>query len=182
MRLQHHINENEGIPFDILEKKCKPYLNDISKNLEMMYSGRRISKDWFIKKVRGDREPRDMDWEIHRLLDDMFYKKFGWKARSNVVFVTGDVYETKHYGNPYMIFPVGKYKFIYSDDIPDLYRRINSKGSWSESELSKLVDTYQTGDINKAIDSESEIMLNCKEYIAIHNAHQLEVEDWLDER
>jgi hypothetical protein len=110
---------------EILWKKCNPFLKDLLKpswNGDFLYSGRGEHKDVImIKKVRDNRIPSDMNEELSEIFDDVFYDKFGFNARSNAIFCTGDYNEAMRYGNVYLIFPVGKYKFIYSKTIKDLY-------------------------------------------------------------
>jgi hypothetical protein len=136
---------------EILWKKCNPFLKDLLKpgwNGEFLYSGRGDRKDVImIRKVRSDRRPKDMPEYIHEIFDELFYDRFGFNARSNAIFCTGNVKQAKHYGNVYMIFPVGKYKLVYSNNIPDLYTEIDD-----DAELDKYywLD-QQAGDIKDEI-------------------------------
>jgi hypothetical protein len=59
--------------------------------------------------------------ELHDYLDEQFKKKFGWKARSEGVFCVRSKQIAYNYGNPYSVFPIGNYKYIYSNKIHDLY-------------------------------------------------------------
>lgn len=68
---------------------------------------------------RQDRRPQDMPIEIHNKYDELFLEKFGWKARSEGVFVAGG--DRTSYGTPFFFFPVNGYKFIWSPAIFDLY-------------------------------------------------------------
>ena len=136
MKFYQYINESKGgISFkeiiDNILDKCQPFLKDVvkkkkGKGIPIMYSGRKDSRDWFIKPVRKDRKPKDMPLNIHQTLDDAFNKKFGFRARSNAIFVTGSEKLTRQYGNPYIIFPVGEYKYAYNPSFKDLF--INIKG------------------------------------------------------
>jgi hypothetical protein len=138
---------------EILWKKCNPFLKDLIKpgwNGDFLYSGRGDHKDVImIKKVRDNRRPKDMNPELSTMFDEMFYKKFGFHARSNAIFCTGNYNDAIRYGNVYMIFPVGKYKFIYSNMIRDLYPEsniidINGKDEWIKNKLNTY--TNATGD------------------------------------
>jgi hypothetical protein len=134
---------------EILWKKCNPFLKDLLKpswNGDFLYSGRGEHKDIImIKKVRNDRRPSDMEEELSERFDTEFYNKFGFYARSNAVFCTGDFPEAKRYGNVYMLFPVGKYKFVYSDAIMDLYSQTVdisdfNRDDWMDEKIGEYED------------------------------------------
>lgn len=91
-----------------------------------MWSGRKNNTDYFVKPVRGKRKPLDTDQEMHQGMDDALNKKFGFRGRSNAIFVTGDMSQSFSYGVPYMIFPVGKYQIAYSEIVRDFYFEIKS--------------------------------------------------------
>jgi hypothetical protein len=117
------------------------------------------------------------------LLDKQFQKKFGVKARSQSLFCTNEYLSTLQYGNPYYIFPIGKYKTIWSPEIADLYLYLkklvglNVINDWNELskkekeanlkllEDSKIPNSYTNK--SHVFAKNSEIMLYCKEYIAI---------------
>jgi hypothetical protein len=137
MKFQNYLNEDKiDTIIKEIKNKCKPFLKDWNKlgRDAFLYSGRSLRNvDFSLKKIRKDRTPKDMPLDLHVLLDNWFYKKFGVKARSNSIFVTFYVDETTLYGEPYMIFPIGKYTAISSAHVRDLY-----------NELSKL-HTYYFG-------------------------------------
>jgi len=144
MRLRRHINEQE--PWDGLQhtdgtlsadqatfkffitnilRDCQPFLRDLDlKNPRFLYSGRKRDTDWFEQKVRSDRQPKDLSKDIHKDFDDEFLKQFGWRPRSNGLFCTGEEASAYEYGNTFMIFPKGQYKFVWSKRIWDLYIHI----------------------------------------------------------
>jgi hypothetical protein len=129
MRFQQHIKESNGnTPFieiiDLIYDKCRPFLKDISKSGKLdglLFSGRKSYKDYFIRALRTDRRPSDTKQNVHEYFDKEFNKKFGFKARSNAIFCTGRPSIARSYGNLYCIFPIGKYNFVWSDDIKDLF-------------------------------------------------------------
>ncbi len=135
MRLQHFINEGhkevrissgtlEERVFEIsvlLFKNCKQYLKDLKGTSDVLYRGGRGGEITLITP-RTDRHPKDMSPELQELLDDEFDKKFGWRPRSEGVFCSGDYDQAEGYGNAvFTVWPIGKYDFIYSDSINDLY-------------------------------------------------------------
>ncbi len=135
MRLETIINESSGKTslqeiLNILWDKCNPFLKDLlSKSKfggDFLYSGRHETKDYYERNVRKDRTPKDMDEDVHTELDGIFKQKFGWKPRSNSIFVSGDVSTASKYGDSiYMIFPVNKYRYLWSLKVEDLYVTID---------------------------------------------------------
>ena len=151
MRLQDYINEQRRgreVPkeaFLTILNRCQQYLFDLSKkNMRgLLLSGRGRSRDWFEGTVRTDREPKDTPIHIHRWLDDWFKANFNVYARSNSVFVTSDYGLANDFGdNVYCIFPIDKYKIIWSNKITDLYGDLIDSGEfyWSFVENSDSFD------------------------------------------
>jgi len=139
MRYKQYLNESNKITdfqtiLEILWNKCNPFLKDLLQNGftgDFLYSGRNDYKKVFIKKVRDNRYPMDTNYDIHQLYDEEFLNSFGFRARSNAIFCIGNVDTANGYGNKvYMIFPMGNYRFVYSEDISDLY--IFSKNRYSD--------------------------------------------------
>jgi len=133
---------------EILWKKCNPFLKDLIKpnwNGDFLYSGRGEHKDVImINKVRMNRRPSDMEEELSDAFDSALYNRFGFYARSNAIFCTGDKKEAKRYGNVYMIFPVGKYKFVYSENIKDLYTETSNMGDLNREDwMDEKLDEYK---------------------------------------
>lgn len=130
MRLKSLINEEEKsretftLFITNIINDCQPYLKIITKEsnrLPLLYSGRKRDTDWFEQTLISERTPKDMAVAIHKDLDDEFLKQHGWRARSNVLFCTGDPLVTTEYGKEYMIFPKGNFKFLWSPKIVDLF-------------------------------------------------------------
>ncbi len=133
MRLTQHLNEALNTSLEeilqVLWDNSMPFIKDqitsgaMDKGM-MLYSGRSFvqkgNSNYFIKPVRKDRAPLDMSRYHHNALDDLFNKKYGWKARSNSIFVTGRAAFAAGYGAVYMIFPIDRYKTIYNPNIKDL--------------------------------------------------------------
>lgn len=131
MRFYNYLNESNGLNMKAFEKMvadCKPFLGELKKsNYEFLYSGREGSYEKFNKrKIRKRRKPRDTPPEIHDMLNKSFKDKFGVKARSESLFITNNPHEAASYGQPHYVFPVGKYKLIYSKKVNDLYRYLDN--------------------------------------------------------
>jgi len=127
MRLVKYLNENiSQEDIDTMMSECNVFLNDLKKQSsrtpELLYSGRKGKmNDLFKGKIRKNRKPLDTPVEIHNMIDDEFKKQVGIKPRSNSLFCFRDEDRTSSYGTPYVIFPVGKYKLIWSYEVHDLY-------------------------------------------------------------
>ena len=158
MRLQGYITEAYGVNRYSLKlfymtlkdiwKDCKPFLKDFynGDRTKFMYSGRSKDIEHFVGTVRTDRKPKDTHIDLHNDLDDTFKKKFGVKPRSNSLFCSGDENIVYEYGTPYIIFPIGQYKFLWSTLIEDLYIIITKMGYGDSSEnglYAKAVKTIQ---------------------------------------
>jgi len=112
-----------------LNKNCKPIINDLKKSgKQLLWRGTRKSRTKSIIRVtpRQDRYPKDTPEFIHNSLDDEFEKKFGWRPRSSGVFVTARKSDAKSYGDAYIFFPVGKYRYIYNPNIVDLFGEVDN--------------------------------------------------------
>jgi len=115
--LKEAINKEEIIL--LLKKNCGEFIKKIG-NYPLWRGYKKIND---IKKIisRENRKPKDMDENVHEVLDELFKKNFGWKARSEGIFVSGDYKTTYAYGTPYIFFPIGKYKYLWNPTILDLY-------------------------------------------------------------
>lgn len=109
-----------------VKKDCKPFLAEKPKHMAL-YRGMK-GKPTFVynKQIRKDRTPSDTIPYIHDLVDEYFYKKFHVKARSQSMFCTGSYSEARGYGFVYSVFPIGNFECIWSPNVEDLYRLIQS--------------------------------------------------------
>lgn len=177
---------NELISF--IYKNCMPYVSE-AKNIGegRLFSGRSGSRDTFIDSVRKDRKPVDMPFDMHNMLDDTFYKKFGFKARSNSLFVTGSHTTATDYGhNVYMIIPIGNFQLIYSNEIRDLYTWLNKDVgrsvfyNWCGEHRKEVDVTLKKRLIEKGKDPEDRRNLE-QEFLLFRNGME-DFEKWRSER
>jgi hypothetical protein len=185
-RFKEYITEVSGVTLtefsEIVWDDCLPYLQAVKSCLwPLLYRGVSERKEYFIfdKKVRTNRRPRDMGYEMQKNFDDAFKKLFGWKPRSEGLFVIGDVDVAGGYANTtlYLVFPVGKFRFLWSPEVDDMYDlpgRYMPDGEvfTSRTPAEKYPDfvkelDYTDKDLCKAISSGSEIMIKCKKYHGI---------------
>ena len=206
MRLESYLKESspwteyeKDLPeiFDIIRKNCMPAINDMRKNRVLFWRGLMSEanmpsrKNYLVKTVRQDRKPKDMPVEIQEMLDDKFEKKFGWKPRSTGAFASIS-YKGAHFPK-YLFFPFGKYTYVYSKTVKDLYLDLrdefyreagDSEAYWEgfhdydeQSEegydiikraIDNLVGTYTDKNLKSA--GAREIMFNIpsRKYLSVH--------------
>ena len=188
MRLVHYINEEKLYKLMIpkIKKECSKFIKDMRGAKGCLIRYDRKHSDWKISKNRSRdyRKPTSTEEELSKKIDNLFAKKFGWKARSkNVVFCWGVTAKVVNSITRY-VFPAGDYKILWSPIVTDLFANLygNKEKFGMESildsnpELIKkqikyfeenLLDSYTDKNIKKAVISGNEIMVKCKEYFLI---------------
>ena len=185
MRLDEFIENNTLNDYAALIKRdCKQWLNE-TKNCGFFYRGMKEHGNFTKKKVRTDRTPMNMDVSETKQLDDAFYKKFGWKPRTNGLFMTGSAILAQGYTGigkaPYIVFPIGSYKYVWSEAAEDLYTdipklRTMAKGGALGKKVKgniyqMIVDKYfQDKHLCRAHKTGNEVMVQCKTYYALDSA------------
>ncbi len=169
-----------------IQRDCKPFLEQA--NGGTLYRGLGHENEGMLKKkVRlANREPKDMPQDIHDKLNKYFLMKHGAKFR-NALFLSGSDMQAGEYGDLYKIFPIGRFEFLWSPKISDLYTEYEDYegGFWHDltpkeerahkkKQLKRFHDEvltkgYTTDHLAKAIKSGNEIMLRCNSYYAINS-------------
>lgn len=157
MRLLHYINEATDINklTEIIDKFCQPFLKEFGKaystaslSNSFIYRGMRtIPGEYTVKKVRTDRQPRFIDDRLHKFLNGLCKKLFGWNVRSEGVF-TGDYSKASNYGRPYIFIPMGNYKYVYTKDTYKVYQLYDLHFA-EHSFLEAIEDKMKTSDDSK---------------------------------
>jgi len=131
---EEDILKNGPVLWNILKKECKYFINEYKKTglagKIWFYRGseKKLPKIGIDKiKVRKNRRPRDTPQEIHEMIDSAFKDAFGWYVRSEGVFTISYKSSAKVYGTPYLFFPVGKYKYVWSTNIEDIFEHLDAK-------------------------------------------------------
>lgn len=179
----------------MLKKDCKYYLSKRRSDTPFLYRGTKPKKhgvDFEIKKRRKDRVSMSTPDDITVALDDVFFKEYGWKPRSQGVFVSGDLNSTKYYGPPYLFFPIGKFRYLWSQQIKDFfaheymrnYQLSAGVAKDSKEELAYrkewvegVVEKYQAVYLTKAIDSGNEIMFDVDKYYIVDRKFEQHIRD-----
>jgi hypothetical protein len=145
-----------------------------------------------------NRLPRDTDWKIAKAVDELFFKKFHWRPRSEGVFVFPPNGPASGYGqgDPFSIFPIGDFDFVYSPDVMDLTElfsrivndeyKLKDDASWMHSEglsnadLKGVMKIFEAKYFRYFINTHlpyaiksgltPEVILKCDKYLAIRKA------------
>jgi hypothetical protein len=158
-------------------------------------SGSQNDDDWavYLMPVRKDREAMSTSPKLSKVIDDWFEEEKGIKARSQAVFCYGERGRStaQGYGNHNcVLFPVGQFTYTWSPNVMDLYNNVfdeqwqregndvvnifKKPGKYQEQEgfdpelVGKWMESkkYTINDLDKAVVSDSEIMIDCDQYIA----------------
>lgn len=72
------------------------------------------------------RRPLTSSADTHYTVDTYLKKQFGTPFRSHSIFVCRDMDTVINYGSPFMIFPIGDFKYCWSPKIDDLFYYITN--------------------------------------------------------
>lgn len=147
----------------------------------------------YIMKVRSDRKPSDTALQIHKMVDEELHKRFGWYPRSSSVFCFGKagLSFTDDFGPAFRIYPMGEIKYIWNPEVTDLYGTLGQMRrkdlelaavrrkdvltndeveAWRKA-LQPVFDGYKYTGLEECMTHTRpfEIMMGCKEYLAIEN-------------
>jgi hypothetical protein len=102
---------------DVLED-CMPFLRSKAR----LYRGMKPNDMFGIKTIRKDRKPKDSTASLHQLLN-LILKEKKLPLRNEVLFaVTNKNYNMlSEYGPTHRVLPVGKFKFYWFPNNPDLF-------------------------------------------------------------
>lgn len=114
---------------ELIKKQCSQIIKEYDRAGRVLFRGtnstrlKDIDETGNIFKVypREDRRPKDTPLFMQEKLDDLFFKVFKWKPRSQGVFAVANYGIAHSYGNAYAFFPVNGYKYVWSMRIDDLY-------------------------------------------------------------
>lgn len=116
---------------EFLEANCKEFLDELTNSKsKLLYRGVKnfdIEANYEIKTVRKDRRPMDMNKYVNEKLSKKFIEKFGISIRREGVFATKEIYDSTNYGYGCIFFPIGEYKYYYSNHFNDLFRHLDRK-------------------------------------------------------
>ena len=198
-----NITQKAGMKLNVIEwlvqiaQRCQPYIKEVGWDYVFkLYRGVMSDVGEFIQKnVRlEDRKPKAMDPFLYDQINNYFTEHFGAPFR-NAMLTTGDSHHTIRFGEVYVVFPRGNFKYLWGEEVDDLnfaYSDFmssdivdkNVEGNvWSSNNTDLISDLFMehyikkvkwhTTDLKKAIEEEVEIMIRCKQYYGINvRAHQ----------
>jgi hypothetical protein len=182
MRLNNYLTEEVKVEqyFPMLKKKCSMAVNTMKKARRPMFRGvgsATFDQRFVRKKVRQDRKPKDAIPERSEYLDKILDFKFGWKPRSEGLFVTSSFQIAQEYGMMFLVFPVGNFKYVWNKGYKDFLPVIGSRYSntavkvsfeeWRKEIPQEQIDKFTDKDIVSALRKEHEIMIKTPEYYGV---------------
>lgn len=173
---------------DLLERRCRSFLNRSGQN-GLLYRGVNSfgnaeklvveqepgQNRWaYIMSVRKNRRPMTMDPKLSKVIDHWFEDRFGIRARSQALFCYGEggAAAAEAYGHhKCVVFPIGSFTYVWSPGVDDLYYEVQAdlKGVVDPTEIDRYLSQlgYTINDLDKAVMSDSEIMVDCDQFIAV---------------
>ena len=150
-------------------------------------------KTYIYKREKG-RLPLSTSKKYHYIYDEIFHQIFGWHVRSNGTFTTSQYYTAGGYGKSMLFFPIGDYRYVFAEEVYDLYSKNNyiintiieklKKTITKEEDISQYISEnpniwdetlyivienfikkhYQDSDLMLGLDKGVEIVFDCNEY------------------
>jgi len=192
MRLQQFITESSNFDTDHweelknnLNRDCKPFIKELRGASELLYRGVKRSEipDFYtIKTSRTNRRPRFVHMDLHNELGSYLKSKFGWNPRTEGLFTTKSISNAYSWGKPVIIFPIGKFKYIWIENAHDLYGSYDSYSDLDPDSptrklvfknIKRIVDIeYNSTNLNKYLSIPShtttECIIKCDRYYSIN--------------
>lgn len=184
-KFNNYLNEHKNI-----DQFIKTIVNDCTQIIDLykqfhfmkgFYRGVKMPPHLDKMTPRKDRRPSDMPLDIHKDLDTLFQKKFGWRPRSEGVFTTSDKVQTEEYGLPYVLFPSNGFQVVYDPNIEDLFKHLQNIGivedqlwfdreKW-EKDKSDILKGYTNRNPKTALMGGVEVMFKCKYYYLLREEY-----------
>lgn len=140
LKFNEHSDSNQlDEYFKLIRRDCKPFLELLRKNQDikrkgffpfrrdekpLLFRGMYDKEDFLDKKVRKDRRAKD-SWEFvdQKLVDNIFFEKWGIRPRSQGLFTTFSMGQAERYGYIYVVFPKGDFDYVVceAEDYNDLW-------------------------------------------------------------
>lgn len=168
------------------ETNCKLYRGFRTRAKGQLYTDNTkhiFHPDVFLGNPRTDREPLAHGGEKFQKIVDQVYDYLNIKSkRSNSIFCTSNLHETRNYGDEYVIFPIGNFNYSWSQMYPDLYDARHTINSRFEDRILTLneLKTVQNillltdENIQKALEENFEILISSP-YVAISIKDYIEI-------
>lgn len=177
MKFEHYIQDVPQDFHEMIKRDCKPWLTATNKCMDPFFYRGSTGINFFKKKPRKDRRTRNTPDDQSKEIDIGFKKEFGWKPRSEGVFITSSILDAKYYGDAYFFFAIGNFKYVWSPDIDDLYNRLSKVmakledehgNPFDEEPYQEVAKLYQNNDLCSAQSAQYEVTVKCKEYYMLN--------------
>ena len=188
-----HVYDTEEI-VEVLLRDCQPFLNEIDGNVQkhVLYRGiPNVPAEGFGKKDArlNDRVPKNTKSNMHDIINQFLNTHFEHPFR-NGVYATGNSDHASYFGDtvsgtdvmtrPYAIFPIGNFDYLWNTRLDDMYNLLVTLAPTHVPEaMEKLLPSYKTDDLKKAIQSNVEIMIWTHEYYYIEEQRLYEIGKFL---
>jgi len=205
MNKMQSIARGAGMKLNVIEpliqisQQCQSYIQTVGwDNCFDLYRGIPEYSEFIKKRVRLDnRIPKSMDPYLFEEINKYFTEAYGAPFR-NAMLCTGQLSHTRLFGEAYMVFPIGDFKYLWHPEVNDLnfasanFRNSdivqnNVEGSvWGTknrdlindlflNEYIKKID-WQTTDMSTAVASNVEIMIRTKAYHGVrYKDHKMDI-------
>lgn len=177
-RLNHYLTEDQiGTDQHLVQTikdECGPFIQMCKESNTFYYRGMKIGS-YIFRKMRQDRNPMNTSPWLHKYMNELFKKKFGWPVRDGV-FAAKSLDFAEGYGTAHAIFGKGDFEYCWSPRIKDLFHAFNDtitqinfgfgrEGLWFEYKEKLSMSMKEMEYLQKLADS----------YIDTHiqNAHKL---------
>lgn len=145
----------------IIRHDCQPFIE--ASKMERLYRGGYWDGELLTKKrVRKNRMPVNASKELTTAFNEA-YSHLGYSPRTECVFTTGNSNDAIEYGNLHLCFPIGKFDFLYSPEIHDLYLIFGEEYDAPPALEKAVLSTIEYGLENKTL-TDSEDTWHCLEH------------------
>jgi hypothetical protein len=166
-------------------------LDSIGQKVNLVSSSKPLDEygvEGYIVSRRKDRKPRDTNVKLSQGVDQLLEDKFGWKPRAEGVFTFPVNGPADGYGDPWAVFPIGNFRYVWSPQImdltatlADLVGEVTGKQYWrhqegiSDEDAAKVLKAFKNEylpsfrdhSIRESFDSIDEVILDCDKYLII---------------
>lgn len=186
---------------DKLDKDCQPFIKEFKGCTTLLYRGVKTPPSFCDKKTtRTNRKPRLLDIDLHDKLGKETKQRFGWNARTEGVFTTSNVFDVKRWGSPSIVFPIGKFKYIWNRNVKSLYGAYDQWSAYTSDngitdhilkelwdyDITDALDWYKSTNLNKYLmvksPTLSECIIKCKNYYSINYEWSDTLIEWYSKR
>lgn len=187
MNYESEIEYNPVVKYDIenvIFKNVKKSFFNALDGKHFLYRGR--SSDIENYEIFTPREVRQsyMNKKTKELINKLLYPHFHWNVRDGV-FTTGYMYNAEDFGESFLFFPIGDYKFVWSTELEDINydekflafdNMLKDDLPETEEKFKEWFETYiksfKSTDLKEAIRSGHEIMFKCNKYLLVNKYYK----------